>query len=177
MKKIVLAGLALSLISATALAQKQPAKANATTKKTATAKRSKTAPASNEPVVLVNTTNHAAAAPDTTLRITDPTIQTFNLRASGAEVPAAQSGIMGLPKGTYGFANGRLFLRKTSASSSGTGYGSGAVGTGTSIQSSATGEATLGVNGKSPDAGAGMWGDKQPVKPIQPKPSTDKKEE
>lgn len=55
-----------------------------------------------------------------------------------------------MPKRKYGFANGKLLLRNTTAPSSGTMYGSGAVGTGTAIMGVGTGEAALGVNGKKP---------------------------
>lgn len=95
--------------------------------------------------------------------IADPTIKALNQRAAGYDVFVGSSGIIGMPKRKYGFANGKLLLRNTTAPSSGTMYGSGAVGTGTAIMGVGTGEAALGVNGKNPYAGPWLWGSKLPV--------------
>jgi hypothetical protein len=110
------------------------------------------------------TTNQAYGTADTASRagrrfsIADPTINVLNQRASGSNVPISSSGIVGMPKGTYGFANGKILLRPTTATSSGTVYGSGAVGTGTTIMGVGTGENTPGINGKNPYAGPWLWG-------------------
>lgn len=99
------------------------------------------------------------------LRISDPTIIRLNQRASGADVPLSGSGIAGMPKGSYGFAKGKILLRNTTSTTPGTGYGSGAVGTGTSLQGPGTAESAIGVNGKSPYAGPWLWGDRRPLLP------------
>lgn len=115
--------------------------------------------------VLTNSNSYPALAakPDATLRIADPVINTLNAKAAGATVPQSTLKMMGLPKYRNGFANGHILLRNTTASSSGTAFGSGAVGTGTSLHGVGAGESTLGTNGKSPYAGASLWGDKRPV--------------
>jgi hypothetical protein len=56
-------------------------------------------------------------------------------------------------KGKYSFDNGKMFLRTIMASSP----GSGVVSIGTYINSIGTGEATIGVIGKSPYAGPCYW--------------------
>lgn len=164
MKKMVLFGLFVCLLSVTASAQTK----RATKKMRQTKKVSKlTAGKNDNATTLSNTTSYPAFAPTTGLRISDPTINRFNERAAGSNVRISGSGIAGMPKGSYGFANGHILLRNTTAASSGTSFGSGAVGTGTSIQGVGTSESTLGVNGKSPDAGPWLWGDKRPVYPNQ----------
>lgn len=116
-------------------------------------------------VVLLNSNSYPAfaAKPEAKFRIADPTINSLNQRAAGAPVPAGSSGIIGLGKHGNGFANGHILLRTTTATSPGTAYGSGAVGTGTSILGAGTSEVTPGANGKSPYAAPSLWGDKQPV--------------
>ncbi len=120
--------------------------------------------AGGETVVLTSTgTNRAyGAAPARRFSIADPTINVLNQRAGGNNVPVSGSGIIGMPKGAYGFANGKILLRNTTAPSSGTMYGSGAVGTGTTIIGVGTGENAIGVNGKNPYAGPWLWGSKLP---------------
>lgn len=97
--------------------------------------------------------------------IADPTINVLNQRASGSNVPVSSSGIVGMPKRTYGFAHGKILLRSTTATSSGTAYGSGAVGTGTTLMGVGTGENTPGTNGKNPYAGPWLWGTKPSTVP------------
>ena len=63
-----------------------------------------------------------------------------------------------IPKHAYGFHNGRLLLRSTGATSSGTITGSGSVGTGSSLGNIGSTGSGIGLNGKTPDAGSGMWG-------------------
>ena len=145
--------------STNAKKKKQPVKTVAKNRN-ATAKKDST-------VVLSSVGHYDAFAPSAKLSIADPTINQLNLRASGADVRISSSGIVGMPKRTYGFANGHILLRNTTAASSGTAYGSGAVGTGTSIQGVGTSEQTLGVNGKSPYAGHWLWGEKHPVAPVK----------
>lgn len=110
---------------------------------------------------LLNSGSHQAfsnAAVTTDLPIADPTIRALNARANGIPVNIGRSGIVGVPKGTYGYSNGHIFFRTTSATSLGTTTGSGTVGTGTSIGSIGTAAPVIGVNGKSPYAGTNMWG-------------------
>jgi hypothetical protein len=51
-----------------------------------------------------------------------------------------------------------IIFHNTTATNSGTATGSGAVGTGSSIGASGTSGATMGVNGKNPYAGPGIYG-------------------
>ncbi|WP_121354256.1 hypothetical protein [Flavisolibacter nicotianae] len=119
-------------------------------------------------VVLRSVSENNAYAPATRpFTITDPTITTLNQQANGAA--AGSSRIAGMPKGTYGFANGKLFLRPTTANSSGTVSGSGAVGTGTTIIGVGTSENSPGVNGKNPNAGTWLWGDRLATRPTTTK--------
>lgn len=107
--------------------------------------------------------NNARSSAGTKLEIADPTVNFMNSRAMGAPLPANASPILGMPKATYGIANGRILLRSTTTATPGTAFGSGAVGTGTSILGAGAGEATIGANGKSPYAGPWLWGGKRPV--------------
>ena len=164
MKKMMLLGIMsfCFLLNADAQAKtlkKKTVKKSVTRKAKAAAKDKDTAT-----VTLATATNNAAYAPSgTRFQISDPTINTLNQRAAGAPVQTNTSPVMGMPKATYGIANGRILLRNTTAVTSGTTFGSGAVGTGTSIQGTGTSEATIGVNGKSPYAGPWLWGDRRPV--------------
>jgi hypothetical protein len=97
-------------------------------------------------------------SPQTTHTITDPILTTLDKRAKGANIPFDKSGIVGMPKRAYGFANGRIVLTTTGAVTSGTQTGSGAVGTGTSLATFGSIGAPMNVNGKSPYAGINMWG-------------------
>jgi hypothetical protein len=116
-------------------------------------------------VVLGSTSANAAFAPSgrTRLNIADPTINVMNQRASGVNINFRNSLVAGMPKSTYGIANGKILLRNTTATTSGSAYGSGSVGTGTSIIGTGTSEVSIGVNGKSPNAGNWLWGDRRPV--------------
>ena len=93
------------------------------------------------------------------LSIADPVIRTLNERAdasAGVDVPG--SGILGMPKLTYGIARGQILLRSTVAPSIGTSTGSGSVGTGTNVGAIGTAGNSIGVNGKNPYAGPGIYG-------------------
>lgn len=166
MKRIVLLGIVSMCFFVNAEAQTKTTK-KSTAKKlvTKTNKAKKTTAKDTSTVVLTKATTNAAYAPagSTRLQIADPTVNTLNRRAAGAPLPADAKPIIGMPKATYGIANGRILLRNTTATNPGTVYGSGAVGTGTSILGGGTSEATIGVNGKSPYAGPWLWGDKRPV--------------
>ncbi|HWJ28402.1 MAG TPA: hypothetical protein VNS32_17785 [Flavisolibacter sp.] len=113
-------------------------------------------------VSLFNTeANKAYVAPpfnNNQLKIQDPTINALNAKANGEPVHISSSGIVGMPKSAYGFANGHLFLRSTGATSIGTVTGTGSVGTGTTPGSVGTNGSVIGVNGKNPNAGNSIWG-------------------
>lgn len=101
----------------------------------------------------------SADAPSGHLRISDPTIRTLNERAFSRTTPEINgSGIIGMPKLAYGVANGHILFRSTDAPTSGTGTGSGSVGTGTNVGPVGTAGQAIGVNGKNPYAGTGIYG-------------------
>lgn len=170
MKRIVWCAGILLLIVATSVAQTNPKKT--TTKKAAppnTVSQNKDAKNTNKNagnVVTLNTANNYSAKsnssillfPQTTYKVTDPILTTLDKRAGGANVSFNKSGIIGMPKRAYGFADGRILLRTTGAVTSGTQTGSGAVGTGTSQATFGSIGAPMNVNGKSPYAGIKMWG-------------------
>lgn len=144
-------------------------------KKVAEKKVSRKASVSNKNTITLASASDNQAygnAPVRRFSIADPIINLLNQRAAGTHVPFRSSGIIGMPKGMYGFANGKIFLRSTTATSSGTAYGSGAVGTGTTIGGLGTSENVIGVNGKNPYAGPGLWGSKLPNNPGSTKDST-----
>lgn len=107
--------------------------------------------------------------------IADPMIRMLNQKANGKNVQISSSGIVGVPNGTYGFANGKLFLRQTTATSSGTIFGSGAVGTGTTLMGVGTGANTPGLNGKTLAAGPAFWGMKLPLRNLPASDSISRK--
>lgn len=96
------------------------------------------------------------------LTISDPTIKIFNQRAFASAITNVPgSGVIGMPKLTYGIANGQLIFRTSVAPTLGTSTGSGAVGTGTNVGAVGTGGNVMGVNGKNAYAGPGIYG--QPI--------------
>lgn len=107
--------------------------------------------------------------------IADPTIRMLNQKARGKNVQISSSGVVGVPNGTYGFADGKLLLRQTTAPSSGTLYGSGAVGTGTTLMGVGAGANTPGLNGKNPYAGPWFWGSKLPLRNLPASDSISRK--
>lgn len=100
--------------------------------------------------------------------IADPVVNIFRQWAN--DVPASFNGkdIVGMPGSTYGIANGRILLRNTTATTPGTNYGSGAVGTGTTLLGVGTSESSISVNGKSPYAGPWLWGGQLPSRNLVP---------
>lgn len=92
------------------------------------------------------------------LKIADPIILTLKERAKGNDVPISASGIVGMPKRAYGFANGHILLRSTTVTTSGTSTGMPTVGTGSSLGTIGSAGPFIGMNGKSPYAGSAMWG-------------------
>ena len=162
--------------SAQTVSKKKTVKQKTVSKKSTAAKNTNV-PASKEKkedvVSLTSTSSNQAysetdtvAAAGRRFSIADPTINILNQRANGSNVPVSSSGVVGMPRGAYGFANGKILLRPTTATSSGTLYGSGAVGTGTTIMGVGAGENSLGVNGKNPYAGPWLWGTKGPGTPA-----------
>jgi hypothetical protein len=114
---------------------------------------------------LNSTSGYSAKANTNTLSVvknnyvvTDPILTTLAARANGANIQFNKSGIIGMPKRAYGFANGHISLTSTGAVTSGTQTGSGAVATGTSLATFGSIGAPMNVNGKSPYAGINMWG-------------------
>lgn len=110
--------------------------------------------------------NEADGESSRPLSIADPTIRLLNQRASGSNSQISSSGIVGMPNGAYGLLDGKLLLRPSTATSSGTPYGSGSVATGTTIMGIGTGANTPGLNGKNPYAGPGFWGTKLPLRNL-----------
>jgi hypothetical protein len=116
--------------------------------------------------VIINTTSsHPAKANALTLSpsqkeyaIADPIVTTLNARANGENIQFNKSGIVGMPKHAYGFANGHVTLHTTGSVTAGTETGSGSVGTGSSLATYGSIGAPMNVNGKSPFAGVYMWG-------------------
>lgn len=112
------------------------------------------------------TANEAYGESSRPLSIADPTIRLLNQRANGSNIQISSSGIVGMPNGAYGLLDGKLLLRLSTATSSGTPYGSGSVATGTTIMGVGTGANTPGLNGKNPYAGPGFWGTKLPLRNL-----------
>ncbi|OLY92992.1 hypothetical protein SAMN05444008_10492 [Cnuella takakiae] len=111
-------------------------------------------------VRLQSSSAYPAKAGNTRLGIADPTINALNGMGNGIGVPVyGSNGVLGLPKGTYGYAKGQLWLRSTDATSIGGITGNPSVGTGSS--SAGAGGNMLGLNGKSPYAGPANWGSAQ----------------
>jgi hypothetical protein len=109
-------------------------------------------------VNLTSSGAYQARAAATRLYIADPTIRTFNNRVfSGAHIDGEKA-IIGIPKLQTGVAHGHILFYPTSSATLGTNTGSGTVGTGTSLGNVGTGERVIGVNGKNPYAGPGMYG-------------------
>lgn len=102
--------------------------------------------------------NTATGTASGSLSIADPTIRTFNAIANGANIRIGSSGVIGVPKGRYGYANGHLTLLPNGATSIGTNTGSGSVGTGSSPGSVGTIGPGMGVNGRNPYAGPDIRG-------------------
>lgn len=166
MKKIILFSGILILSTITVHSQITKKKAS---KKAETAEASPVKTASNKklikashPVALGSTNSYSAKsnAPSTPLRLTisDPILRSLNRRADGADIKINKSGIVGMPRSAYGFANGHLTLSTSGSTTSGTQTGSGLVGTGTSLGTFGSAGPALQVNGKSPFAGVNMWG-------------------
>lgn len=127
--------------------------------------KSKSAQAAATPGITLRSTGSYEAKGPLNMRraahqftISDPVLNALDARAKGAKIEINGSGIVGMPKSAYGFANGHLSLKTTGAVTSGTQTGSGAVATGTSLGTFGSLGPAMAVNGKSPYAGTIMWG-------------------
>jgi hypothetical protein len=108
---------------------------------------------------LSNVSSHNAyAKPRSAPEIADPVINLLNAKANGSPYTVDKSSLIGVPRGTYGFANGKISFYQQGATSTGTSTGSGAVGTGSSPGGIGTISPFVGVNGKSPFTGSGPYG-------------------
>lgn len=167
MKKFIWCAGILLILNSTVEAQTKNKK---TTTKTTPPKKASTKKGST--TQLVTTSANAAKAPaipqsslgwrNTPLpannwQIADPVVRTLNERANGATTTDFKE-FMGVGRGTYGVANGRILLRPNGATTSGGITGSGAVGTGSTPGGVGTHGVSLGVNGKNPYAGPAIWG-------------------
>lgn len=136
----------------------------ATTAKKSVNAVKKKKPASN---VLLSTSTYKAKSIDVSaarrLQISDTIVTTMKAKAQGAQVDFNGRKMIGVPRGTYGFANGRLLLYSNASTSSGTTTGSGSVGTGSSPAGVGSFGPTTGTNGKSPYAGSGPYATRLPV--------------
>jgi hypothetical protein len=112
--------------------------------------------------------NKALKNSEVQLQISDPILRAFNANANGANIKLGSSGLPGVPKGTYGFANGKIILYSNGYKSSGTITGMASVGTGTSPGTIGSLGPVMGENGKSPYAGMGPFGTRIPLvlKPL-----------
>jgi hypothetical protein len=112
--------------------------------------------------ILTSTSNNKAYSSilnqNNQYQIVDPTIRALNDKANGGDVKISSSGIVGMPKGTYGFAKGHVTFYTAGSTSSGTITGSGSVGTGSTPGSLGTNGSVPDVNGKNPYAGSSIWG-------------------
>jgi len=167
MKKMICGAwllVAVATVSAAQTAQKQAAKKQAV-KNTAQAKKSNkkqsTTKAANHTAQLVSINSSKAYGvkkPVPQFQISDPVVKTLNERAAAGTAVNVNTRMTGVPRGTYGIANGRLTLMPADARSSGTFTGSGAVGTGTSIGIMGTQGPAMSVNGKNTYSGPGIYG-------------------
>ena len=154
------------LASAEAQKAKKKTSTNKTVAKKTASKKPKNTAAFSSPntTTFTSTSSHKAYNSSVSrLEISDPLIKALNAKANGADIKFGPSGLPGVPKGTYGFAKGRIVLYSTGATSQGTATGMGSVGTGTSpgvVGSSGPG---MGVNGKSPYAGPDPYGTRLPL--------------
>jgi hypothetical protein len=173
MKRMILCIVILFSLAEVAMAQvrknkgavKKPATAKAYTNKKAVKQKDSTAPRNITYTLTSTSTNKAFANQQSAGRfsIADPVIGALNAKAGGSDIRISSSGIVGVPKGTYGFAHGKIIFYPSGAVSSGTSTGSGSVGTGTGPGSIGMFGPAIGVNGKSPYTGTGAYGVRVPL--------------
>ncbi|MCW3072978.1 MAG: hypothetical protein JWP69_47 [Flaviaesturariibacter sp.] len=159
MKKLVCSFGILCLCFGTASAQK-PSKKKGSNKPVETVSHAKRATPADTTFSLTSTSANNALAnrSNTGLYIADPTIQTFNTRVFANLIPDDEQAIIGIPKISTGIGHGRILFYPTTSSTAGTNTGSGTVGTGMSLGNVGTSGRSIGVNGKNPYAGPGIYG-------------------
>ena len=170
MKRIMLFISILCFLAVSALAQSNQKKKSATKTQASKTKQSSAEVNTQSTTVLSASNNYSAKtnSPGASVyTISDPTIRTLNARANGSNIRISNSGIVGMPKRAYGFANGRLTFYTTGATSSGTITGTGTVGTGSSLGNIGSFGPAIGLNGKSPYAGSTMWGNATGLQTIR----------
>jgi len=166
MKQVFLCVGILLLVGRATMAQTKSAKPKPqANSKTIQSKSDNKVTNSSNPLSLNSTASYPAKANNNSLSvankqytITDPILTTFDARAKGSNISMGKSGIVGMPKRAYGFANGWLLFHSTGSTTFGTQTGSGGVATGTSLGTFGSNGPAMSVNGKSPYAGINMWG-------------------
>jgi hypothetical protein len=169
MKRIVIAILVVMIGATDVQAQTSKKGKKAVQQKASVKKEAVNMQNGSDTVRLSSTATYPAYGSGTSrFTIADPVVNIFKQRAN--DVPASFNGkdIIGMPGSTYGVANGRILFRNTTATSPGTNFGSGGVGTGTTLLGVGTGENAISVNGKSPYAGPWLWGSKLPSVNLSP---------
>jgi hypothetical protein len=175
MKQLFLCMSLLFLITSIAAAQKpkkQATKNKSSANKLLAEKKTNRSPSSRVDTGTISLTsiseNKALGTSETRLQISDPILRAFNANANGANIKLGSSGLPGVPKGTYGFAHGKIILYSNGAKSTGSITGMGSVGTGTSPGTIGSLGPAMGENGKNPYAGIGPYGTRIPLilKPI-----------
>src|SRR5574337_717448 len=133
MKRVLWPAAVLLLVCANVYSQASPKKMKQTVhSKAASANKKKSPSTKSSPTVILNTTSsHPAKANTIPLlssqkkyAITDPILTTLNAGANGKNIQFNKSGIVGMPKHAYGFANGHITLHATGAVATGTETGS-----------------------------------------------------
>ncbi|MBB1283675.1 hypothetical protein HRH25_04750 [Flavisolibacter sp. BT320] len=167
MKRIVFAILVVMMGAVAAEAQTTKKAKKSAQQKTTTKKENSPQPGNTDTVTFRSSGTYQAYGAGR-FTIADPVVNIFRQRANDAPVSFNGKDIVGMPGSTYGIANGRILLRNTTATTPGTNYGSGAVGTGTTLLGVGTSENAISVNGKSPYAGPWLWGGKLPSQNLAP---------
>ena len=158
---------ALLLIGATGQAQNNKTKAVVKPKtvlKQETKPQSSVVTNNKETTTLNSNSSYPAFKKRTdSFTIADPITRALNANANGANLKLGSSGLIGVPRGTYGFANGKIRLYSNGATSSGTATGMGSVGTGGSPGMVGSSGPAMGVNGKNLYASPGSFGTRIPL--------------
>lgn len=92
------------------------------------------------------------------LQVSDPVILALSERKKGNYTNKSLKDITGAGKGAYGIVGGQIVLVPAGARTSGSFTGSGAVGTGTSPGVVGAEGHYMGLNGKNPYSGSGLFG-------------------
>lgn len=165
MRQVIWCALLIFLLAETTSAQTHRRKTVARKQQTVSKHHKTTQTETSSGYSITSSSGHSAYAnknvsanSSSQLRISDPVINALNARADGENVKVSSSGIIGIPKHNYGFADGHIVFHTSGAITSGTSTGSGAVGSGTSLGTFGSTGPGVEVNGKSPYAGAGMYG-------------------